>query len=112
MASHKNRARHRDAQPSGRRHPSARIVRTAARFGSLVVLLLLLGAVLRKKQVPDEASLRSAVTTPADAGTSQPGPYAGSLACRECHRPEYDRWSTSHHALAEREIRHDLDGAA
>ena len=38
--------------------------------------------------------------------------YAGSASCRECHAKEYEQWSTSHHGLAERPPRDDLDAAA
>ena len=30
--------------------------------------------------------------------------YAGSDSCRACHQSEFDRWSTSHHGLAERPV--------
>jgi predicted CXXCH cytochrome family protein len=37
--------------------------------------------------------------------------YARSDSCRECHRQVYDAWSTSHHALAERELTEDQQAA-
>jgi tetratricopeptide (TPR) repeat protein len=38
--------------------------------------------------------------------------YAGSASCRDCHRSEYERWAPSHHGLAERTIRPELDKPA
>ena len=38
--------------------------------------------------------------------------YAGDAACKACHAPEFDKWATSHHGLAERPLRPDLDKAA
>jgi tetratricopeptide (TPR) repeat protein len=35
------------------------------------------------------------------AGDSQPASrFVGSEACRDCHRPEYDKWAVSHHRWA------------
>jgi predicted CXXCH cytochrome family protein len=38
--------------------------------------------------------------------------YAGSASCRDCHRVDYDFWSQSHHALAERPLNPNLDQKA
>jgi tetratricopeptide (TPR) repeat protein len=38
--------------------------------------------------------------------------YAGSSSCRSCHAREYDAWTLSHHGLAERPIRADVDATA
>jgi hypothetical protein len=38
--------------------------------------------------------------------------YGGSASCRECHEQEYQTWSGSHHALAERAPDAKLDDAA
>ena len=38
--------------------------------------------------------------------------YAGSSSCRSCHERAYESWSNSHHGLAERPVRGDLDSAA
>src|SRR5438105_1616142 len=38
--------------------------------------------------------------------------YAGSASCRACHQSEYERWSQSHHGLAERVIDPKLDQGA
>ena len=38
--------------------------------------------------------------------------YVGSETCRECHSDQYAVWANSHHALAEREVRSDLDDRA
>ena len=37
-------------------------------------------------------------------GVNEFATYAGSESCRDCHRPEYDLWKQSHHALAERPL--------
>lgn len=38
--------------------------------------------------------------------------YAGSASCRDCHRADYDLWSQSHHALAERPLQAVADRIA
>ena len=38
--------------------------------------------------------------------------YAGDAACRSCHAAAFDKWSTSHHGLAERPVRPQLDQSA
>tara|TARA_Y100001934_G_scaffold182469_1_gene215760 strand:- start:7902 stop:10358 length:2457 start_codon:yes stop_codon:yes gene_type:complete len=38
--------------------------------------------------------------------------YAGSDSCRACHENQFNDWKTSHHGLAEREIRPDMDNEA
>lgn len=38
--------------------------------------------------------------------------YAGSESCRPCHEAAYEEWKNSHHALAERPFREELDGPA
>src|SRR4051812_31325965 len=38
--------------------------------------------------------------------------YAGSAACRDCHVKEFERWSKSHHGLAERAPDAGLDRSA
>jgi len=38
-----------------------------------------------------------------------PANYAGSESCRVCHKEEYALWERSHHGLAERSLRADLD---
>ena len=38
--------------------------------------------------------------------------YAGSESCRDCHQADYDLWAKSHHGLAERPLRPELDRAA
>lgn len=38
--------------------------------------------------------------------------YAGSESCRQCHGPAYEAWAKSHHALAERPFRAELDTPA
>lgn len=44
--------------------------------------------------------------------TNKLGVYAGSESCRDCHQTDYDLWSHSHHALAERPVDAKLDQAA
>src|SRR4029453_11076998 len=38
--------------------------------------------------------------------------YAGSASCRECHAQIYAEWAQSHHGLAERPLRPELDQQA
>lgn len=38
--------------------------------------------------------------------------YAGSESCKECHAKEYELWAKSHHALAERPVRPELENSA
>jgi len=38
--------------------------------------------------------------------------FAGSESCRACHSSEYAAWAKSHHGLAERPLRPELDAAA
>jgi predicted CXXCH cytochrome family protein len=38
--------------------------------------------------------------------------YAGSASCRECHAQAYAEWAQSHHGLAERPLRPELDQQA
>ena len=33
-------------------------------------------------------------------GASPAAAFVGSEACRDCHRPEYDKWADSHHRWA------------
>lgn len=33
-------------------------------------------------------------------GKATPAAFVGSEACRDCHKPQYDRWKNSHHDLA------------
>ncbi|MBI4878091.1 MAG: tetratricopeptide repeat protein [Planctomycetes bacterium] len=42
----------------------------------------------------------------------KPQEHAGSESCRECHEEAHDLWRASHHALAERPFRLDVDAAA
>ena len=38
--------------------------------------------------------------------------YAGSDSCRECHAQAYNKWTNSHHALAERRVDAQIDRQA
>ncbi len=38
--------------------------------------------------------------------------YAGSETCRDCHAAAFEQWAQSHHGLAERPLRDDLDESA
>ena len=44
--------------------------------------------------------------------STPPNGYVGSGSCRECHAEAYVLWAKSHHGLAERPLRPDLDQAA
>ena len=73
-------------------------------------------------------ALRPGGLHPAPTGSAQPGraasapviepesalagQYGGSASCRECHPQAYELWEHSHHALAERPVRADLDAPA
>jgi tetratricopeptide (TPR) repeat protein len=46
------------------------------------------------------------------SGTNMYTPYADSESCRDCHRDDYNLWSQSHHALAERSLRTATDQPA
>ena len=58
-----------------------------------------------------DAEGRGAGTAPASDATVFAA-YAGSSSCRECHEQAYEHWANSHHALAERPIRSELDKPA
>ncbi|HUK63332.1 MAG TPA: multiheme c-type cytochrome, partial [Dongiaceae bacterium] len=65
----------------------------------LVVLLVALGYFLLDRGTPPRGGARGA------AGSGAPlSAYAGSASCRGCHPAEYQRWWSSHHALAERAV--------
>jgi tetratricopeptide (TPR) repeat protein len=54
----------------------------------------------------------AATTGPQSTETDGRQAYAGSISCRNCHEPEYELWSNSHHALAERPVGLDFDRMA
>src|SRR5258708_4919628 len=112
MAPHKHLVAQRVPR-SSRRRVADGIVRMAVLFGSFAALIfLLVHVLLRKDERPNEASLRPAPSTAPQGATAPTARYAGSLACKDCHRSKYDSWSGSHHALAERPVRLDVDSAA
>ena len=43
------------------------------------------------------AALMLALMLQGPANTPTPGPVTGSVACRECHAPEFEKWSNSIH---------------
>lgn len=57
-------------------------------------------------------SERPEVYRPIEDASTAFAAYAGSDSCRACHTNQFASWSTSHHALAERAPRADLDTAA
>ena len=77
-------------------------------IATLVIVVTIPLAHWRHRQA---ASLETnAATTPASA-------FEGSQACRDCHRPEYDKWADSHHRWAmetasEKTVLGDFDNAA
>lgn len=77
-----------------------------------IVATLVIVLTLPIYQVRHKRSLSSPknVQDRADAG------FVGSEACRDCHRPEYDKWSGSHHRRAmapatEKTVLGDFDDA-
>ena len=58
----------------------------------------------KKNELPSSNATAAHVDVLAD--------YGGSESCKNCHRSEYDRWSQSHHGLAERLVTPDLDRTA
>lgn len=54
-------------------------------------------------------TLNAFAREPARSLTNDLSAYAGSESCRDCHRPEYDLWKQSHHALAERAVQTATD---
>ncbi|HWE01978.1 MAG TPA: tetratricopeptide repeat protein [Tepidisphaeraceae bacterium] len=90
--------------------------RGIAVFGAAIVfavvsLLLLRGSSAVKTGQPkkNESGVQAAI---ADADDAVLAGYGGSETCKNCHRGEYDRWSTSHHALAERPVAAEHDRIA
>jgi tetratricopeptide (TPR) repeat protein len=75
--------------------------------GALVLALLLLVAWYFKGY---ETTSPATLTPQSDRSSLDD--YAGSESCRECHQAEFDLWAASHHGLAERSFRPDLDEAA
>jgi predicted CXXCH cytochrome family protein len=68
-----------------------------ALFGLAVVLLVVVGIRWFDAHPRNPAASSQA----AIAKRAQPAPqFAGSAACAQCHRSEYDRWRGSHHQLA------------
>jgi predicted CXXCH cytochrome family protein len=49
----------------------------------------------KTRMAPDAGATEAAAITPPSGAR-----YVGSEACSGCHRSEYDRWKSSHHALA------------
>lgn len=92
----------------------ARGPRAAAAAAAAVVLLLLLlaGWWWKRGSGPRNGpSIRTptvSASLPADERTVFAA-YAGSASCRECHAEAFEQWESSHHALAERLVRPDLD---
>ena len=59
---------------------------------------------------------RQQIRHPETTVTAPPAEFVGSEACRECHKPEYDKWADSHHRWAmapatEKTVRGDFNNA-
>ena len=61
---------------------------------------------LREKPAAVAADPAAPVFAPEDEVHAR---YAGSETCRECHAAAFETWQTSHHGLAEREVRKEQD---
>lgn len=59
---------------------------------------------------PESARPQSTSSTPPAMDGKRA--YAGSSSCRKCHEPEYQLWSVSHHAIAERPVQPLFDRTA
>jgi tetratricopeptide (TPR) repeat protein len=80
-------------------------------FFSLAVLFM--GAGIFFSSRTGFFSRASAQSSPAPENEKQIyAAYGGSASCRECHETEFEGWSKSHHALAERLPDAKLDNAA
>lgn len=58
------------------------------------------------------ASVALLLTTGCHPTSPRPNGYVGADSCRECHAEAYALWAKSHHGLAERLLRPELDQAA
>jgi Flp pilus assembly protein TadD len=77
-------------------------------FGALVVFLAA-GAMISRHRQPFAIAPKHAKPK---AGADNFADYAGSESCRECHASQYQIWTNSNHAFAERNIRPELDSVA
>ena len=75
--------------------------------GVAAVLLVFAGLSFRWRTVNNE----TIPPLPASVGKT-PGAKITSETCRECHQREYGLWASSHHVLAERPVRAEIDRAA
>ena len=95
----------RPEQPDPRQIDWAQLV-----FSALIVGSFILGIYLVWK-LPPELERKSPISF-AHVGLDANSPYAGSDTCKDCHRADYDLWSQSHHALAERPVQPATDQIA
>ena len=108
----RNPALERPAPPVPRRASSG-----WTRWGLFIVIATTIagGAILlyRDHQKRNPAHPGDAGSTPVTFVPIQPrADYAGSATCRQCHQNEFDRWSQSHHGLAERAVQPEIDKPA
>ncbi len=79
-------------------------------FSALIVGSFILGIYLVWK-LPPELERKTPISF-AHVSLDANSPYAGSDTCKDCHRADYDLWSQSHHALAERPLQPATDWIA
>ncbi|MEW6304117.1 MAG: tetratricopeptide repeat protein [Verrucomicrobiota bacterium] len=80
-----------------------------------VVLLAVFVAWRASKPAPARSPVASSPGTPAPKREDDAAVfarYAGSQSCRECHAEAFQLWADSHHALAERPLKPEVDRAA
>lgn len=90
------------------RKPTSTIINRRSRrwFWALlccVVLVLAVFLIYKKSSNPSSTKSQEQNGAPLPDATVF-ATYAGSDSCRACHESEFDRWSTSHHGLAERPL--------
>ena len=106
--------RRQSAKP-GKRSPSAPSgLRRFAWLGIGVLVVAVLTVLFVRK--PTGKGLAAVFFTPPPSDLLEPAndvqvfaAYASSASCRDCHREAFERWATSHHALAERALAPSLD---
>lgn len=96
-----------------------RLPRLSIFASAAAAALSLLGACdsPHKQAAPEHAEAPAAKPTATSAPVIPPddevhAQYAGSPSCKECHEKAYAAWENSHHGLAERNYRQDLDEKA
>ena len=109
------RTRHGKPQPPPGRAPGYR--RTLA--GAMILLVTILFAVwmFRRDSKPQGPVASTPKPAPLAARIARNekavlASYSGSSACKECHVEQYRDWESSHHGMAERQLRTELDRPA